>query len=252
VKKDSLFQRLLFWLAGALGGRLIGLYYLTVRIRNDASTERFIHGDRVPGVYPFWHSHQLSAVWHLRKRGAGIVISASRDGEYIARVARSLGFHVIRGSSSRGGVTALMEMIRFVEAGGQGGITPDGPRGPRYSISPGALVIARATGRPVIPFAIGLSRFWELPSWDRFRIPKPFSRGVFMVGEPIHVPPDADEAAMEALADKLREAMLRLEREADEAARERPSPQRTQRTQRTASRGNGNETTTLGTADRRR
>ena len=222
MKKDSFLQRLLFLLTGALGGRLIGLYYLSVRIRNDASAERFIRHGPVPGVYPLWHSHQLSAVWHLRRRGSGIVISASRDGEYIARVARSLGFHAIRGSSSRGGATALKEMIRFVEGGGEGGITPDGPRGPRCSISPGVLAVARATGRPIVPFAFGLSRFWELPSWDRFRIPKPFSRGVFMVGEPIHAPPDADEAAMDALAGKLREAMLRLEREADEKAGQRP------------------------------
>ncbi len=218
VARHSIWQRLLFWLTGAIGGLLIGLYYLTIRVRNDASASQFITNVPTPGIYPFWHSHQLTAVWHLRRRGSGIIISASRDGEYIARVAQSLGFLPIRGSSSRGGATALMELIRFVESGGEGGITPDGPRGPRYSIGPGVLAMARATGRPVTPFAFGLSRFWELPSWDRFRIPKPFSRAVFMAGEPIHVPPDADEAAMAALGEKLREEMLRLEGAADERA----------------------------------
>lgn len=218
MKKDSLLQKLLFVLAGALGGWLIGLYYLTVRIRTDAEVRRMLAGQVPAGIYPFWHSHQLSAVWHFRNRGIGIIISASRDGEYIARIAESLGFHTIRGSSSRGAVEALKEMIRFVKDGGALGITPDGPRGPRYSISPGALAAARATGRPIIPFAIGLSRFWEVRSWDRFRIPKPFSRGFLMLGEPMHVPADADEVALKALAGQLRDSMLRLEREADRRA----------------------------------
>lgn len=218
VKRDSLIQRLLFFLAGALGKALLGAYFLTVRIRKDKSA-RIFAGAIPPGPYPFWHSHQLPALWVFRRRGVGVVISASRDGEYVARIAASLGFIPIRGSSSRGGREALAGMIRFIESGGSLGITPDGPRGPRYSIGYGALAAARATGRPVTPFAIGLSRFWELKSWDRFRIPKPFSRAVLMAGKPVPVPADADDAMMRALAERLREEMMQLEREADEAAR---------------------------------
>ncbi len=216
----SFGQRLLFVLAGTLGSALIAVYFLTVRIRNTPGGWRLIRqGPRKGGVFAFWHAHQLSAVWHLRAIRGHILISASKDGEYIARIASTLGFRPIRGSSSRGGVSGLLELVRRVNEGAPVGITPDGPRGPRYSVHRGVLNIARRSGKPITPFAIGLSRYWELPSWDRFRIPKPFSRGVLCTGEPISVPRDADEAVLDRAAADLRASLLALEERADALAR---------------------------------
>jgi len=143
--------------------------------------------------------------WHCRRTKSAILVSRSRDGEYIARIAAALGYRPVRGSSSRGRPVT---------------ITPDGPRGPRYDIKPGLLALARNSGCDIIPAAMGLSAYWELPSWDRFRIPKPFSRGVHCWGEPLRVPPDADEAALGRLAQELRRRMIALEAHADRKARE--------------------------------
>jgi len=213
----------LHWLAGLLAKWVIAPYYLTIRIRNAPDmSAAFARDPRPPGVYAFWHSHQLSAVWHFRRAGAAILISASRDGEYIARVARSVGFVPLRGSSSRLGAPGLKALIEAARSGRPVAITPDGPRGPRHSVSPGVLALAQKSGYPVRPFAIGLSSFWELPSWDRFRIPKPFSRGYACWGEPLHVPAEADNATMEHLAAELRSRMIALEEFADRMARVRP------------------------------
>jgi hypothetical protein len=198
---------------------VIAPYYLTVRIRNAPDmSARFARNPRPPGVYAFWHSHQLSALWHFRRSGAAILVSASKDGEYIARVARSVGFLPLRGSSSRLGAPGLKALIETARSGRTVAITPDGPRGPRHSIGPGVLALAQKSGYPIIPFAVGLSSFWELPSWDRFRIPKPFSRGYSCWGEPLHVPAGADAAAMEKLAAELRARMIALEEFADRTA----------------------------------
>jgi lysophospholipid acyltransferase (LPLAT)-like uncharacterized protein len=212
----------LHWLAGALAKWVLAPYYTTIRIVEGPEVRaRMLRHPRPPGVYVFWHSHQLSALWHFRRVGAGILVSASKDGEYIARVARSVGFTPLRGSSSRLGALGLRALIEFARSGRPVALTPDGPRGPRHSIGPGVLVLAQKSGYPIVPFAIGLSSFWELPSWDRFRIPKPLSRGYACWGEPLSVPPDADDATLDQLAAELRARMIALEEFADRMARTR-------------------------------
>ena len=210
----------LHWAAGAVAKWVLVPYYLTVRIVEGGELRtKMLRNPRPAGIYAFWHSHQLSAVWHFRRVAAGILISASKDGEYIARIARSVGFVPLRGSSSRLGAPGLKALIELARSGRTVAITPDGPRGPRYSIGPGVLVVAQKSGYPIVPFAIGLSSFWELPSWDRFRIPKPFSRGYACWGEPLSVPPDADDATLDQLAAELRRRMIALEEYADRMAR---------------------------------
>jgi lysophospholipid acyltransferase (LPLAT)-like uncharacterized protein len=211
----------LHWLAGVAARWVLAPYYTTIRIVEGPELRaRMLRHPRPAGVYAFWHSHQLSALWHFRRVGAGILISASKDGEYIARVARSVGFTPLRGSSSRLGAAGLKALIEFARSGRPVAITPDGPRGPRYSIGAGALALAQKSGYPIVPFAIGLSSFWELPSWDRFRIPKPFSRGYACWGEPLSVPPGADDEALDRLAAELRARMIELEKFADRMARD--------------------------------
>jgi hypothetical protein len=120
-----------------------------------------------------------------RGPGARILISASKDGELIARTMRCFGQGAVRGSSTRGGRSAFKAMMALADEPFDLVITPDGPKGPRHQIKPGVVQLARLTGRPVIPMAFVCSRGHRFASWDRFLLPYPFSRGVYAFGEPV-------------------------------------------------------------------
>jgi lysophospholipid acyltransferase (LPLAT)-like uncharacterized protein len=131
-------------------------------------------GTRV--IFALWHGELLPLLWHQRGENVAIVISEHRDGEIIARIAESLGYSTVRGSSSKGGSRALIGLMREIDAGRDGAITPDGPRGPARVFAPGAAVAAQRTGALIVPIRAQASRSWRLKSWDRFLIPKPFAR----------------------------------------------------------------------------
>jgi lysophospholipid acyltransferase (LPLAT)-like uncharacterized protein len=132
------------------------------------------HGTRV--IFALWHGELLPLLWHQRGENVAIVISDHRDGEIIARIAESLGYATVRGSSSKGGSRALIGLMREIDAGRDGAITPDGPRGPARVFAPGAAVAAQRTGALIAPIRAQASRAWRLKSWDRFLIPQPFAR----------------------------------------------------------------------------
>jgi lysophospholipid acyltransferase (LPLAT)-like uncharacterized protein len=131
-------------------------------------------GTRV--IFALWHGELLPLLWHQRGENVAIVISEHRDGEIIARIAESLGYATVRGSSSKGGSRALIGLMREIDAGRDGAITPDGPRGPARIFAPGAAIAAQRTGALIAPIRAQASRAWRLRSWDRFLIPKPFAR----------------------------------------------------------------------------
>jgi lysophospholipid acyltransferase (LPLAT)-like uncharacterized protein len=117
------------------------------------------------------------------------------------------GYGASRGSSSRGGVGALVEMVRLMRAGRPTAFTIDGPRGPRHEAKMGALLLAKKTGCPVLPFTVNAAHFYAAPSWDRFQVPLPFTRAHVRIAPPIYVPADADEAALNAKRDELQRAL---------------------------------------------
>jgi lysophospholipid acyltransferase (LPLAT)-like uncharacterized protein len=125
------------------------------------------------------------------------------------------GYSTVRGSSTRGGSAALRDLVRTVRGGGTVVVTPDGPRGPRERMKVGALLVAQMTGAPMIPVATGADRSWWVEGWDRFQIPKPFSRLRVEYGEPIFVPRTASEPLLESLSadveQKLQELMRRVD-----------------------------------------
>ena len=131
-------------------------------------------GQRV--IFALWHGEMLPLLWHQRGEHVAIVISEHRDGEIVARIAESLGYATVRGSSSRGGSRALIGLIRAIDAGRDGAITPDGPRGPARVFAPGAAVAAYRTGALIAPIRARASSSWRLKSWDRFLIPRPFAK----------------------------------------------------------------------------
>jgi hypothetical protein len=173
------------WLA-RLGTALLRALALTWRVRViNGDVVRALNQSRQPFMYVLWHGQLLPLLWTHRNRQVAVMISEHRDGELIARVAKAIGFRLIRGSTSRGAARALLGACRELESGFDIAVTPDGPRGPAGSVAPGALVISQRTGTPMVPVAASASRAWRLRSWDRFMIPKPFARVIVAYGEPI-------------------------------------------------------------------
>jgi len=188
--------------------------------RAFASTWRLerIHGERWDGLVAagrgfacmLWHEALLPLLWFHRMDHPVIVVSQARDGQYLSDFAEAIGYRLVRGSSSRGAVGALLAAIRELEARSIVALTPDGPRGPRRELKPGVLAAAQRAGVPVIPLHAEADRAWRLDSWDRFGIPKPFARLRVAYGEPFEVGPG--EAQLAAALQRAQAAMDEVER----------------------------------------
>lgn len=198
--------------------RAAGLvFYLAIRALGSTArfrVEGWEHWEAAnrggPPVMAFWHEQIFLTTYYFRRRRIVVMTSRSFDGEYIARFIQRFGYGAARGSSTRGGVGALVEMARLVRRGCPAGFTVDGPRGPRRVAKTGALLLAKKTGRPVLPFAVEAERCWRLGSWDRLQIPRPFTRAVVRLAPPIQVAADADEATLEARRAELQSALESL------------------------------------------
>jgi lysophospholipid acyltransferase (LPLAT)-like uncharacterized protein len=165
----------------------------------------------LPVIYAFWHRYQLLMAFVHRGRGVRVLVSRSRDGEFIARTLERLGFQTARGSSSRGGATAFRELLAALTQGRNVAVTPDGPRGPSESIQPGVLALAAATGAPVVPIAWAGGPVRRLRSWDGFLVPLPFGRYEVVYGDPVTLPAD-DAVARRVLAGALTSVREEAER----------------------------------------
>lgn len=177
------------WLLVLLATPLMHLLGLSLRIKEEGQSKWGPRGrQEEPPLWALWHETILMSVWYHRDQDVHVMISASRDGELISTIARFFGYTAVRGSSSRGGKEATREMITHLKKGKRCAITPDGPRGPRREIKMGVVNLARLTECPVVPFAFAAENCWRLRNWDKFIIPKPFSRAVFVYGNPIRVP----------------------------------------------------------------
>ncbi len=139
-------------------------------------------------VASFWHYSIIFIFYFVRKYSATAMVSSSRDGEYIARLAGELGFNTVRGSKNHKGVEALKGMLRAVRAGDNGAIVADGSQGPARKAQAGALLVAAKTGKPIVPMVWAASSYFTIKSWDKTAIPKPFSRIDLYFGEPMYLP----------------------------------------------------------------
>ena len=162
-------------------------------------------------IFAFWHGRILAATLFFRDRGIVVITSENFDGEWIARIIRRFGYDTARGSTSRGGARALVQMRRDLRAGSPAAFTVDGPRGPARVAQAGAVWLASATGNPIVPFHIEARSFWTVNSWDRHQVPKPGSDVAIAIGQPIEVPPKADEATIETGRCQMEQALSRLE-----------------------------------------
>jgi lysophospholipid acyltransferase (LPLAT)-like uncharacterized protein len=171
--------------------------------RAVASTWRFDHVNRAAWdaletsghgfACMLWHEALLPLLWHHRSAKAVIVVSQARDGQYLSDFAVSIGYRLVRGSSTRGALGALLSAARELEGGAIVAMTPDGPRGPRRQMKPGILAAAQRAGVPVLPVHGEADRAWRLSSWDRFAVPKPFARVRVAYGMPLEIGPGETE-----------------------------------------------------------
>ena len=200
---------LLIRIAAFVAALLVRVWMSTMRVRIvsadgqrhplDPVTERYL--------YAFWHESLLAPI--ITRPKIRVLISQHRDGELIAQCCHWLGIGTFRGSTSRGGSQALLEMIR---SGGDThlGITPDGPKGPRRELQPGVVMIASQAGLPVVPVGVGYVNAWRLNSWDRFALPKPFSTLVGVIGQPIEVPSSLDRRQMNVWQQHIQDQLLSM------------------------------------------
>jgi lysophospholipid acyltransferase (LPLAT)-like uncharacterized protein len=206
------------WLMVRAAAGYMGLVHATSRweVKGGDIPARFWDKDE-PFILGFWHGRLLMLFYGWRQ-GLPIktVITRHRDGELLARTMERFGIGALRGSTSERGAGVLRDMVRTLKSGASICLAPDGPRGPRMRASPGVVSAARLAGVPVIPLAVSVTRRRILASWDRFLVPLPFSRGVFVWGEPIHVPRDADTAACDAILARIEAGITAVTNAADQ------------------------------------
>lgn len=178
-------MKLLFFLEKYLAAGLLRICGLTWRKRviNDTFD--------TPAIYAFWHRYQIPVAIVNASKKAGVLISSSKDGELIAGPLSVIGYKPIRGSSTRGGTSALRKMIKCLEKAPVG-ITPDGPKGPIFKVKMGTIQLARLSKKPIIPMAVDVKGEWLFNSWDKFIFPKPFAKIYITYGEPFYVSKDDD------------------------------------------------------------
>jgi len=172
--------------------------------------------ERGGNIFAFWHDRLFYLAYFYVKRSRGrkvtMLVSLSRDGDYGVALVRRLGQRVVRGSSSRGGRRAVVELARTIAEGGSVAITPDGPRGPAYRVNEGTIKLAQITGAPIIPVSFDASRKRRLNSWDRFILVKPFGRVHVALGTPIEVPRRITAAERGRYCEQLECSLSRLDR----------------------------------------
>ncbi len=184
---------------------------LRLRVENEATVQRLL-AENKGLIFVTWHGRVLIPLHVSRGRGYWTIISLSRDGDLQAENFRRAGFRIIRGSTSRRSVAATREVLTALEGGGVLAFVPDGPRGPSQKAQGGVVYFAQRSGRPIIPVGISAWPRWFAPSWDRFLVPWPFARAVWLNGDPIYVGPDDD---LDAAALGVEQAINALEAEAE-------------------------------------
>jgi len=215
-KKRLLSNPFSWWLIALLVSVLVRLIYVTARIEKQipAAAEPYFSGEK-PAIFCFWHGRLLM---HLTVkppvRPMYVLASHHNDGTLIAGTMRRFGIDQVRGSRNRGGAQALLALFKITHAGGNISITPDGPRGPFQKAAQGAAFVAAKTGYPIIPITFSATRYRRLRTWDRFMIPRLFSRIVFIAAEPMVVDGEAD-AAVAVATQQLEQTLARITADAD-------------------------------------
>ena len=212
----SFSDRVLLQIVPRIYSWILRLLALTIRreLRHPEYPEEFWNQGKSV-IAAFWHQRLLMMPFLPHQGRFGMMISRHRDGEFIARAVKLFGIDSVRGSTTRGGASALRGMIRFFESGGHLAITPDGPQGPRHVVQKGVVELARLTSAPILPVAYGASRKKVFNSWDHFILPLPFCKVVYVWGKPIFIPRDLSRKDLEEKRLLVEERLRQITAEAD-------------------------------------
>jgi len=212
-EKLKIEGRLARWLV-AFGFRLLQLWGRTLRYEIDDRAGIVDRPVTENYIGALWHNRLLAFPLVLRRffpeRNGAALISASRDGDLLADAVQRFGYDVVRGSSSRLGATAILQLTQVLASGGDVVITPDGPRGPAYELGPGIIFLAQKSGASVVPMNLEYSHCWRLGSWDRFIVPRPFAKVRVLINRPHRVGSTATPEEFEAERLALQNAMMAL------------------------------------------
>jgi len=206
-------------LAGWFGAPLLRLLAATWRVRFEPPDLLDRARAGTPRVYAFWHGRLIPPSVLCRRLGMVAMVSRHADGEVIARVAERLGHGTVRGSTTRGGAAALHEAVQVLRGGRNAVFTPDGPRGPYEVAQAGAIFAASRGGVPLVPVGVGVRGAWVFGSWDRFLVPRPFTRVAVVLGEPLHPPDGLEGAALEEFRLRFEAALRAVNARAEGIAR---------------------------------
>ena len=201
-------QRLKARLIGLAGYVAISIISRTVRWRSEGDEHlEEIHRSGRRAIFTFWHGRIFPATYYWRNRGIVVMTSMNLDGEAIAQCIQRFGYGAARGSSSRGGLRALAQLIRDIQNGRDAAFTIDGPRGPRYVAKQGPVLLAFKSGAAILCFHISMKHKIQLKSWDEFQIPLPFTTAIVLKAPPIWVPPDATEDQLRDLHNRMQSVL---------------------------------------------
>ena len=209
-------QRIHFYMAARVACALLQAMHRTWRVQAidpQGALPGMFDGSS-PGIVAFWHRHILAMLTHFRGAHVTVPVSEHRDGEYVAQAMERFRLDSVRGSSTHGATRLLRDLLGRIREGWSPALTPDGPRGPRFSVQPGFTLLARRSGLPVYPIGLAEQSAWVLSSWDAFVVPRPFSRIAIRLGEPLRA---ADYPKVPDFCDALRQALFRATEQAAEA-----------------------------------
>jgi lysophospholipid acyltransferase (LPLAT)-like uncharacterized protein len=202
------------WLGAGVIRSLIGLQSVRLHMLGpDVAAGRLQLADRF--IYSIWHENLLLPAARFGAPDLAVLISSHADGQMLGGLIKAMGMEMVRGSTTRGGVEAVRQLVRPDVTWRNLAITTDGPRGPRRIVQPGAIYIASRTGMKIVPVGVGYHRPWRLKSWDRFAVPRPFARARCIAGEPIRVPPNLRTAGLEDYRAIVQAEMDRLNHAAE-------------------------------------
>ncbi|MDD5771937.1 MAG: lysophospholipid acyltransferase family protein [bacterium] len=203
-----IYRKILVFISPVLGSMFVKFIGWTTKIDFvDKHYEEELKRNGTRIIYTFWHNRIFFTCFYYRHRGIRVLVSPSRDGEYTTRIIEAVGYKTIRGSSFTDGRRALNQMIEAVREGHDTGFTPDGPRGPKYEVQPGVVLLAKKTGAAILPLIYDVKKKKVFKSWDNFILPLPFNHAVFVYGRPIFVPESARGEEIREIQNKLKQSL---------------------------------------------